>query len=59
MPKARIAGTGRSDLPNQVINALGFPGFFRGGPGRRARTIPDAKAIAMAQARRFTPDQPE
>jgi len=27
---ARIVGSGRSDCPNQINNALGFPGIFRG-----------------------------
>ncbi|TCP19290.1 malate dehydrogenase (oxaloacetate-decarboxylating) [Scopulibacillus darangshiensis] len=27
---AKIVGTGRSDLPNQVNNVLAFPGIFRG-----------------------------
>jgi len=50
---AAIVGTGRSDLPNQVNNVLGFPGIFRGALDARARTIsPDMKfaaALAIAQ----------
>ncbi len=57
MPKARIAGTGRSDFPNQVINALGIAGVSRAGPDLRARTITDEKAVA--QARPFMPCEPE
>ncbi len=65
MPKARIAGTGRSDLPQpchqcaRLFGARGFPGIFRGGPDLRARTIPDEKTMAMAQARRSIPGEPE
>jgi malate dehydrogenase (oxaloacetate-decarboxylating) len=47
---ARIVGTGRSDFPNQVNNALAFPGIFRGVLDVRARTITDAMAIAAAHA---------
>lgn len=36
---ARIVGTGRSDLPNQVNNVLGFPGVFRGALDVRATDI--------------------
>lgn len=45
---ARIVATGRSDFPNQVNNALVFPGVFRGVLDVRARTISDAMAIAAA-----------
>jgi malate dehydrogenase (oxaloacetate-decarboxylating) len=47
---ARIVGTGRSDLPNQVNNALAFPGVFRGVLDVRARAISDEMAIAAAGA---------
>ncbi len=47
---ARIVGTGRSDFPNQVNNALAFPGIFRGVLDVRARTISDRMAVAAAQA---------
>ncbi len=47
---ARIVGTGRSDFPNQVNNALAFPGIFRGVLEVRARTISDTMAVAAAQA---------
>ena len=46
---ARIVGTGRSDFPNQVNNALAFPGIFRGVLDVRATTITDEMAIAAAQ----------
>lgn len=47
---ARIVATGRGDFPNQVNNALGFPGIFRGVLDVRARTINDRMALAAAQA---------
>lgn len=47
---ARIVATGRSDMPNQVNNALVFPGMFRGVLDVRARTISDAMALAAARA---------
>jgi malate dehydrogenase (oxaloacetate-decarboxylating) len=47
---ARIAATGRSDFPNQVNNALVFPGIFRGVLDVRARTISDEMALAAAAA---------
>jgi malate dehydrogenase (oxaloacetate-decarboxylating) len=47
---ARIVATGRSDFPNQVNNALGFPGIFRGVLDVRARTISDEMAQAAARA---------
>jgi malate dehydrogenase (oxaloacetate-decarboxylating) len=45
---ARVVGTGRSDFPNQVNNALAFPAIFRGALDVRARTISDEMAIAAA-----------
>jgi malate dehydrogenase (oxaloacetate-decarboxylating) len=45
---ATIVATGRSDFPNQVNNALVFPGIFRGTLEVRARTITDAMALAAA-----------
>ncbi|MGM0578811.1 MAG: NAD(P)-dependent malic enzyme [Myxococcota bacterium] len=47
---ARIVATGRSDMPNQVNNSLGFPGIFRGALDVRARTITDEMARAAAGA---------
>ncbi len=44
---AAVVGTGRSDLPNQVNNVLGFPGIFRGALDARASRIsPDMKLAA-------------
>jgi malate dehydrogenase (oxaloacetate-decarboxylating) len=45
---ARIVGTGRSDFPNQVNNALAFPAVFRGALDVRARAITDEMALAAA-----------
>ncbi|NBI29920.1 NAD(P)-dependent malic enzyme [Chengkuizengella marina] len=36
---ARVVGTGRSDLPNQINNVLAFPGIFRGALDVRATDI--------------------
>ena len=47
---AAIVGTGRSDLPNQVNNVLGFPGIFRGALDARARRITPAMKLAAAYA---------
>jgi len=44
----RIVGTGRSDFPNQINNAIGFPGIFRGTLDVFAKTITDEMAIAAA-----------
>jgi malate dehydrogenase (oxaloacetate-decarboxylating) len=53
--KARAAGgaiiaTGRSDFPNQVNNALAFPGIFRGALDHQVRDITDKHKIAAAEA---------
>ncbi|NNE29296.1 MAG: NADP-dependent malic enzyme, partial [Saprospiraceae bacterium] len=47
---AAVVGTGRSDLPNQVNNVLGFPGIFRGALDARAKTISPAMKLAAAYA---------
>jgi len=47
---ALIVGTGRSDLPNQVNNVLGFPGIFRGALDARAKRITPAMKLAAARA---------
>lgn len=47
---AAIVGTGRSDLPNQVNNALAFPGIFRGALDVRATRITNGMMIAAAEA---------
>jgi malate dehydrogenase (oxaloacetate-decarboxylating)(NADP+) len=45
-----IMGTGRSDLPNQVNNVLGFPSIFRGALDVRATTINDEMMLAATRA---------
>ena len=47
---AAVVGTGRSDLPNQVNNVLGFPGIFRGALDARAKRITTAMKLAAAGA---------
>lgn len=46
---AAIVATGRSDFPNQVNNALAFPGIFRGALDNGVRTITDDHKLAAAQ----------
>lgn len=45
-----IAGTGRSDFPNQVNNVLGFPAIFRGALDIRAKAITDSMKVAASLA---------
>lgn len=47
---AAVVATGRSDYPNQVNNALVFPGIFRGALDNRVRQITDEHKIAAAEA---------
>ena len=47
---AAVAGTGRSDSPNQVNNVLCFPGLFKGALSVRARDINDKMKLAAAYA---------
>lgn len=47
---ARVAGTGRSDAPNQVNNSSVFPGLFRGALDVRARQINEEMKLAAAYA---------
>lgn len=47
---AAIVGTGRSDLPNQINNVLGFPGIFRGALDARAPRITPGMKLAAAKA---------
>lgn len=46
---AAIIATGRSDFPNQVNNALAFPGVFRGALDNRVTKITDEHKIAAAE----------
>ena len=47
---AAVVATGRSDYPNQVNNALAFPGIFRGALDHGVRHITDSHKIAAAEA---------
>lgn len=47
---AAVVGTGRSDLPNQINNVLGFPGIFRGALDARATRITPSMELAAAKA---------
>lgn len=44
-----VMATGRSDFPNQVNNALAFPGIFRGALDNRVPRITDEHKIAAAE----------
>jgi malate dehydrogenase (oxaloacetate-decarboxylating) len=46
---AAVVATGRSDYPNQVNNAVAFPGIFRGALDNRVRQITDEHKIAAAE----------
>jgi malate dehydrogenase (oxaloacetate-decarboxylating) len=47
---AAVVATGRSDFPNQVNNALAFPGIFRGALDNRVQQITEDHKIATAEA---------
>lgn len=47
---AAVVGTGRSDFPNQINNALAFPGVFRGALDAFATRISDEMKVAAAHA---------
>lgn len=47
---AAVVGTGRSDLPNQINNVLGFPGIFRGALDAQAKRITAGMKLAAAHA---------
>ncbi len=46
---AFIVATGRSDFPNQINNAIAFPGVFRGALDIKAKKITDNMKIAAAE----------
>ena len=56
---AFIVGTGSSEFPNQVNNALVFPGLFRGAIDANARTVNDEMMFAASEgiASCVEPDQ--
>jgi malate dehydrogenase (oxaloacetate-decarboxylating) len=45
-----VIATGRSDFPNQVNNAVAFPGIFRGALDHGVEKITDEHKIAAAEA---------
>ena len=47
---AKVVATGRSNLSNQINNALGFPGIFRGALDARAKSITEEMKIAASYA---------
>jgi len=47
---AAVVGTGRSDFPNQINNALAFPGVFRGALDAHASDINEQMKISAAKA---------
>ncbi len=47
---AAVMATGRSDFPNQVNNAIAFPGIFRGALDNGVTKITDQHKIAAAEA---------
>lgn len=46
---AAVVATGRSDFPNQINNALAFPGIFRGALDNQVRDITDQHKIKAAE----------
>lgn len=46
---AAVVATGRSDFPNQVNNAIAFPGIFRGALDNAVAKITDDHKIAAAE----------
>lgn len=53
-----VMATGRSDFPNQVNNALAFPGIFRGALDNQVTKITDDHKIAAAEAIAALVEQP-
>jgi malate dehydrogenase (oxaloacetate-decarboxylating) len=47
---AKVVGTGRSDMPNQINNVSAFPGIFRGALDVRASQINESMKLAAAYA---------
>jgi malate dehydrogenase (oxaloacetate-decarboxylating) len=56
---ARIVATGRSDFPNQINNALAFPGVFRGALDHRVRDITEKHKLAAAEVIAGLVDNPD
>ncbi len=47
---AAVIATGRSDFPNQINNALAFPGIFRGALDNGVREITESHKLKAAEA---------
>ncbi|MFA5996507.1 MAG: NADP-dependent malic enzyme [Candidatus Paceibacterota bacterium] len=47
---AEVIATGRSDFPNQINNALVFPGIFRGALDKGVKKITEATKLRAARA---------
>lgn len=55
---AKVVATGRSDFPNQVNNALVFPGIFRGALDNKVKKITDQHKLDVANALASLVDNP-
>ena len=55
---AAVVATGRSDFPNQVNNALAFPGIFRGALDNKVGQITDRHKLDAARALADLVEQP-
>jgi malate dehydrogenase (oxaloacetate-decarboxylating) len=53
-----VVATGRSDFPNQVNNALGFPGIFKGALEHGVSHLTDDHKVAAAEALAGIIEQP-
>ncbi len=58
MAGAKIVATGRSDFPNQVNNALAFPGIFRGLLDSEAKKVTNIMKLSAAYALADTVKKP-
>lgn len=56
---AAVVATGRSDFPNQVNNAIAFPGIFRGALDNKVTKITDQHKIAAAEVIAGLVDSPD
>ncbi len=55
---ATVVATGRSDFPNQVNNAIAFPGIFRGALDKGVKQITDQHKIQVAEVIASLVDKP-
>lgn len=55
---AAVVATGRSDFPNQVNNAVAFPGIFRGALDNKVSKITDDHKVAAAEVIASLVDEP-